>query len=123
MKAGRNPGHMYWLDPEAVLRSRESVVFSGVHSLEQNVYFLPEDSGVAIAIYVSQPVTREMKVACSGREPIQSLHKAFDCLSNVRILSFQADKEVYTYHGVWLITAINTESEDQATFTMFNMPG
>ena len=123
MKAGRNPGHMYWLEPEAVLRSRESVVFSGVHSLEQNVYYLPEESGVAIAIYVSQPVTREMKVACSGREPIQSLQKASDRLSNVRIVSFQADKEVYTYHGMWLITAIDTESEDQAIFTMFNMPG
>lgn len=114
---------MYWLEPETLLRNRESVVFSGVHSLEQNVYYLPEDSGVAIAIYVSQPVTREMKVACSGHEPIQSLQKAFDCLNNVRIVSFQADKEVYTYHGVWLITAINTESEDQASGTMLNMPG
>lgn len=125
---GTNPGAMYWLEPGTPLRSRPSVVFSGVHSMEQPVYFLPQDilpdkSVMAIAMLVSQPVTREMTVECSGREPIRSLQTAMKRISNVRILSFQAETNSYIYHGVWMITAIDHRSEDQAAVTMYNMPG
>lgn len=123
VKAGRNPGPMYWLKPETPLHSRESVIFSGLHSLEQAVYFLPEESAMAIAIYVLQPVTRTMKVDCLGEAPIQSMQLAMDCLNSVRVVSFHESDNMHMYHGMWLITDIDRQSADQATVTFFNMPG
>lgn len=125
MKAGRNPGPMYWLEPGTLLHGRESVMFSGLHSLEsgQVVFFLPEESAMAIAILVSQRVTREMVLQSSGRDPIQSLQKSMKHIGGVRIVSFQADTNEYIYHGMWLITSIEHQSENQATVTMYNMPG
>ena len=123
IKAGRNPGHMYWLKAGTTLRSRESVAFSGLHSLEQVVYYLPEQP--AIAVLVSQKVTREMMLTCTGQEAISSLTRAMDQISDVRIVSFQAETNTFTYHGLWLITAIDQqEGQDlnQAVVTMYNMP-
>lgn len=123
MKAGRNPGPVYWLKPGTRLRSRESVVFSGLHSLEEAVYFLPEESAMAIALYVLQPVAREIQVKCMGRAPIQSMQLAMACLNSLRIVSFNETDEMYMYHGMWLITNIDSESEQQAIVTLLNMPG
>lgn len=99
------------------------MIFSGLHSLEQPVYYLPQEHAMAIAILVSQKVTREMVVQCSGHEPIQSLQTAYERISNVRIISLPLELGVYTYHGVWVITSIVKQSEDQAAVTMYNMPG
>ena len=112
---------MYWLEAGTTLRSRESVVFSGLHSLEQMLYWLPE--GPAIAILVSQKVTRELVLTCSGQEQIQSLHRAMGRIGSVRVVSSQAETDTYTYHGVWIVTAIDHQPEDKAVVTMYNMPG
>lgn len=98
------------------------MVFSGLHSMEQDVYFLPEPA-IAIAILVSQKVTREMLVTCSGQEPIRSLQKAMDRISSVRIVSCEEEFKRFIYHGVWIITAIDHQPGDQAVLTMYNMPG
>ena len=61
----------------------------------------------------------------SGQEAISSLTKAMDQISDVRIVSFQAETNTFTYHGLWLITAIDQqEGQDlnQAVVTMYNMP-
>ena len=58
------------------LCSRESVAFSGLHSLEQAVYYLPEQP--AIAVLVSQKVTCELVLTCTGQEAISSLVTAMD---------------------------------------------
>lgn len=121
IKAGRNPGAMYWLQPGTTLRSRNSVVFAGLHSLQQAVYFLPEESAMAIAVLVSQPVKREMVVPCSGHEAIQSMQITMQRIGSLRVVSSQHN--MYTYHGVWMITSIDKQSEEQAAVTMFNMPG
>lgn len=121
IKAGRNPGPMYWLEAGTNLRSRESVVFSGLHSLEQMVYWLPEQP--AIAVLILQKVTREFVLTCSGREQIQSLHRSMDRIGSVRVVSSEAETNTYTYHGVWIVTAIDHQPGDEAVVTMYNMPG
>lgn len=128
IKAGRNPGAMYWLEPGTTFSSKDSVIFSGVHSMEQAVYFLPQDflpdkSVMAIAVLVSQQVTREIVVQCVGHEPIQSMQSAMRAISNVRVVSLPQGSDVYTYNGVWMITSIDKQSEEQAAVTMYNMPG
>ena len=119
---------MYWLKAGTTLRSRESVAFSGLHSLKQVVYYLLEQP--AIAVLVMQKVTREMMLTCTGQEAISSLTRAMDQISDVRIVSFQAETNTFTYHGLWLITAIEHQSDrrqegqdlNQAVVTMYNMP-
>ena len=98
------------------------MIFSGLHSLEQVMYFLPEECAMAIAVLVSQPVKREMVVLCSGHEPIQSMQITMQQIGNVRVVSLPLGSNVYTYHGVWMITSIDKQSEEQAAVTMFNMP-
>ena len=99
------------------------MIFSGLHSLEQIVYFLPGESAVAIAVLVSQPVQREMVVLCSGHEAIQSMQTMMQRIGNVRVVSLLPGSNVYTYHGVWMITSIDKQSGEQAAVSMFNMPG
>ena len=72
-KAGRNPGHVYWLRPGATFSNKSNVVFSGLHSLQQTVYYeLPEP---ALAILVAK-AAEDMVLSCQGRDAIQSLRVA-----------------------------------------------
>ena len=123
VEAGRNPGPMYYLKPGTIFSSRDSVMFSGVHSLDQPVYFLPGESAMAIAVLVSQPVTVELVVQCSGHGAIKSMHNTYRRIGSVRVVSLPPGSSVYTYHGIWMVTSIDKQSDKQATVTMYNMPG
>ena len=87
------------------------------------MYFQPGESGMAIAVMVSQPVTVELVVQCSGHEAIRSMHNTMRRIGSVRVISLPPGSSVYTYHGIWMITSIDKQTDKQAAVTMYNMPG
>ena len=107
---------MYWLEPGTTFYHKSSVHFAGLHSLDQPVYFEPDQP--ALTIVVQQAVQDEMSMVCTGAEAIRSLQLAMKHISYVRLVSLDAVSRLYTYHGVWLITAVDKQSEDQAHLSM-----
>ena len=110
---------MYWLRPGTVFDSKSLVAFSGLHSLQQQVYFYPNQP--ALAVLVQHPVQEEMIVHCTSQaEGIRSLHLAHRRISYLRVVSMSAEK--FTYHGVWMITKMEQHSAEAAEVAMISMP-
>lgn len=77
-RAGKNPGSVYWLQPGATISSKSSVMFSGLHSLQQTLYYELPKSAFAILVAAAD---RHMVLQCQGRDACQSLRIAFDEIS------------------------------------------
>ena len=96
------------------------LLFAGLHSLNQQLYFYPRQP--ALAVLVQQPVKEEMVVTCMcGAEGISRLHLARKRISYLRVVSSAADDR-FTYHGVWMITKVAEQSDVVATVSMISMP-
>ena len=118
-EAGKRPGRMYWLRPGAVFESKSIVLFTGLHSLSQQLYFYPRQP--ALAILVHQPVEEEMVVTCTcGTEGISSLHLAQKRITYVRVVTSTPDDK-FTFQGVYMITKLDRQSDKAVQVSMISM--
>lgn len=111
---------MYWLRPGAVFESRSIVLFTGLHTLNEQLYCYPRQP--ALAILVQQPVKEEMVVTCTcGAKGIGSLRLAQKRMTYVRVVGSASDNK-FTFHGVWMITKPKQQSDEVVQVNMINMP-
>ncbi len=96
-----------------------SVGFAGLHSLQQQVYFYPNQP--ALAILVQQPVQEEMVVQCTCKaEGLCSLRLAHRRISYLRVVSLSADK--FTIHGGWMVTKVEQHSAEATEVAVISTP-
>ena len=111
---------MYWLRPGAVFESKSIVFFTGLHSLDEQLYFYPRQP--ALAILVNQPVEEEMFVTCTcGAKGISSLRLAQRRITYVHVVGSTADNR-FVFHGVWMITGLYQQSDTVVQVSMMSMP-
>ena len=119
-KAGKRPGRMYWLRPGTAFESKSIVLFTGLHSLDEQLYFYPRQP--ALAILVQQPVEEEMVVTCTcGAEGSSSVCLAQKRITYVRVVSSAAGNR-FTFHGVCMIKKLDQQSDEVAQVSMISMP-
>ena len=71
---------------------------------------------------MQQPVKEEMVVTCMcGADGISSLRLAQKRITYVRVVSSAADND-FTFHGVWMITKLDQQSDKVVQVSMISMP-